>query len=95
MKCHVTASGLDECYLGEKYKITDGVGCEPCHGAGGDYYDMKTMKAIAAGELNPDSVGLIRPEESVCAVYHNEAGSELPFDYKVKAEIIAHPNPRK
>jgi hypothetical protein len=42
----------------------DGVGCEACHGAGGDYWKMTVMKdkdaAVAAGLILDPSTGCVR-----------------------------------
>jgi hypothetical protein len=94
LKCHVTAHGVDAKYLGDKYKITDGVGCESCHGPGGDYNKFSTMKAIASGETEPASVGLILPDEKLCVKCHNkESPTFKEFDFAKMYAKIAHPIP--
>jgi hypothetical protein len=96
LKCHVTAHGVKAELLGKKHKIEDGVGCESCHGAGGDYFKMSTMKKLAAGEIEPASVGLIEPDEKLCITCHNEESptyKEFVFEERVKQ--IAHPIPKK
>ncbi len=94
LKCHVTAYNVDPQFLGKKYKKTDGVGCESCHGAGGDYYKKKTMKAIMRGEITPESVGLIIPDEKVCVECHNEDSPAFKgFDFEKYKADIAHPIP--
>jgi len=72
LKCHVTGHGSKAEMLGKKYAATDGVTCESCHGAGGDYWKMKTMKSLAAGETKPADVGLLKPDEKTCVTCHNE-----------------------
>ncbi len=95
LKCHATAHGVDAKLLGTKYKIEDGVGCESCHGAGGDYYKMTTMKAISAGEIEPASVGLIIPDEKLCVSCHNEESPTYKeFVFKDRVKQIAHPIPK-
>ncbi|RMG29061.1 MAG: cytochrome C554 [Methanobacteriota archaeon] len=95
LKCHVTAYGVDAKFLGPKYKKEDGVGCESCHGPGGDYYKKKTMKAIRAGEIDPASVGLIKPDEKVCTKCHNEESPNYkPFNFEEFKKKIAHPIPQ-
>ncbi|MEE9169547.1 MAG: multiheme c-type cytochrome [bacterium] len=95
LKCHVTAYGVDEKLLGEKYTITAGVGCESCHGAGADYYKRKTMKAITAGTLDGATVGLIMPDEKVCVGCHNEESPYYKkFDFAAMSKKIAHPVPK-
>ncbi len=94
LKCHVTAFGVDAAFLGTKYDMKDGVGCESCHGAGGDYYKKKTMKAITAGKTDPASVGLVLPDEKVCVSCHNDKSPSFKgFDFKEASKKIAHPIP--
>lgn len=94
LKCHVTGHGVDAQYLGRRYKVTDGVGCESCHGAGGDYYKKATMKALVAGGIEPDSVGLTMPDEKVCVTCHNkESPGFKGFDFDEMVKKIEHPIP--
>jgi len=94
LKCHVTAFGVDAAFLGKKYDMKDGVGCESCHGAGGDYFKKKTMKAIVNGEIEPSSKGLTLPDEKVCTKCHNdESPSFKSFNFKEAKEKIEHPIP--
>lgn len=96
LKCHVTGHGVDKEFLGEKYAATEGVGCESCHGPGGDYGKMKTMKAITSGEIEPASVGLVIPDEKVCVGCHNEESPTYEeFDFEKMAAKIAHPIPEE
>jgi hypothetical protein len=92
--CHVTGYGVDAKYLGDKYDMTEGVGCESCHGAGGDYVSMKTMKAVASGEIEPASVGLVVPTKETCVGCHNEKSPTFKgFEYEKMVAKIAHPIP--
>ena len=94
LKCHVTAYDAAEELLGRRHSIEDGVGCESCHGAGGDYYKKKTMKAIYAGEIDGASVGLIEPTEELCVACHNEESPTYKeFVYDERVAEIAHPTP--
>jgi hypothetical protein len=91
LKCHVTAYGVDEKLLGSKYKLEDGVGCESCHGPGGDYMKLSIMKdhekSVAAG--------LVVPTEELCVSCHNEESPTYKkFVYKDKVALIAHPRPK-
>ncbi len=96
LKCHVTAYNVDKKYLGKKHKIEDGVGCESCHGPGGDYYKKKVMKAIYKGEQDGASLGLIKPDEKTCKTCHNpESPSFKDFNYKKRVKEITHPIPKK
>lgn len=94
LKCHVTAYGVAAELLGTKYAASDGVGCESCHGAGGDYYKKKTMVAITTGEIEAPSVGLVIPTEETCLVCHNEESPTFEgFVFEEMLEKIAHPIP--
>lgn len=72
LKCHVTGHGAAAELLGDKYSAEEGVTCESCHGAGGDYWNMKVMKGISAGEQDPAEVGLIKPDRKTCVGCHNK-----------------------
>ena len=94
IKCHVTGYDAAAEQLGTKYAVTDGVGCESCHGAGGDYYKKKTMKSITMGEIEGKSVGLVTPDKAVCEGCHNdESPSFESFDFDEMFKKIAHPMP--
>ncbi len=94
LKCHVTAYNADKKLLGKKYDKTQGVGCESCHGAGGDYYKKKTMKKLFEGKIKPESVGLTLPTEKVCLTCHNdESPSFKGFDFEKYLDKIKHPIP--
>ena len=94
LKCHVTAAGVDAKLLGKKYKMEDGVGCESCHGAGGDYYKKKTMAAITKGEQDGAAVGLMEPNEKVCVTCHNpESPTYKEFKFADRVKEVAHPDP--
>jgi hypothetical protein len=94
LKCHVTAHGVAEEFLGKRFDKADGVGCESCHGAGGDYYKKATMEGIASGEIDPASVGLLVPSEETCIQCHNEESPTYKeFDYETFFAKIAHPIP--
>lgn len=83
LACHVTGHGVKAELLGDKYDVAEGVTCESCHGAGGDYWKMSTMKALAAGETKPEDVGLLVPDEKTCVTCHNEKSptyKEFKFD---------------
>jgi len=94
LQCHVTGHGVDPEFLGSKYRATDGVGCESCHGAGGDYYKKKTMKAITKGEVDGATLGLIIPDEQTCVKCHNDKSPGYKaFDFEKAKAKIAHPIP--
>lgn len=94
LKCHVTGHGLEAGLFAEGFVKTDGVQCESCHGAGGDYYKMATMKSITKGEIDGASVGMVNPDKDVCVKCHNEESPTFKgFDYEKMAPKIAHPIP--
>jgi hypothetical protein len=96
LKCHVTGHGAAAELLGEKYAATDGVGCESCHGAGGDYYKKTTMVAVITGEIEAASVGLTLPNEKTCTACHNDKSPTfVEFDFEKMAAKIAHPIPEE
>ena len=94
LKCHVTGHGAPAELLGTKYDKTEGVGCESCHGAGGDYYKKSTMVSILTGEIDGATVGLRMPDEKTCKGCHNEESPTFTsFDFKEMSKKIAHPIP--
>jgi hypothetical protein len=91
LRCHVTGHGAPAELLGTKYSKEEGVGCESCHGAGGDYYKKKTMAAITAGEIEGASVGLVRPTKERCMECHNDQSPTFKgFDYEKYWAKIDH-----
>ena len=98
LKCHVTAYGVEEKYLGDKFAMIDGVVCEACHGAGGDYSKSAIMKTLIKGEIEPASVGLVLPDEKVCVTCHNEESPTFKaFEFEKAYAEIKHliPDERK
>ncbi|NNE45379.1 MAG: cytochrome C554 [Rhodothermales bacterium] len=94
LACHITAHGVAPELLGTKYSVEDGVSCESCHGAGGNYYKKKTMVSITSGETDGASVGLVTPTEETCVACHNDKSPTFKgFDFTEYSEKIAHPIP--
>lgn len=97
LKCHTTGHDAPPELKGKKYKLSEGVGCESCHGAGGDYYKSKVMKGLRNGTVDPITVGLIIPNEETCTQCHN-ADDIMPikeeFNFKKMWAKIAHPIPK-
>ena len=90
LQCHVTAHGVDEAELGKKYAVTEGVGCEACHGPGSEYKSMKAMKSHEAAV----AAGLVEQSAEVCTRCHNpESPTFQGFDYEEYVAKIAHPVP--
>lgn len=94
LKCHVTAYGVNEKFLDKGYKMEDGVSCESCHGAGGDYNSKKVMTDITMGKIDGATVGLVYPSEELCKTCHNEESPTYKeFVYAEKYKIIDHSYP--
>lgn len=94
LRCHTAGYDAPPELRGKKFDITEGVGCEACHGAGGDYYKSKVMKGLRAGTIEPASVGLIKPDESTCKRCHNsDSPTPKEFVFKEMWAKIAHPIP--
>ena len=94
MICHATGFDAPPELQGRKFDITEGVGCESCHGAGGDYYRSKVMRGLRKGSIKPESVGLIYPDENTCKKCHNpENHTSKEFIYEERWAKIAHPIP--
>ena len=94
LQCHVDGHGVDAVYLGAKYAKEDGVGCESCHGAGGDYWKKTVMKDITMGKVDGATLGLIKPTEKVCVQCHNEKSPTFKgFVFEEMYKKIAHPYP--
>jgi hypothetical protein len=92
LECHVTGFGAPKERLIDKYKITDGVGCESCHGPGGDYWKMDVMKDHAKSV----AAGMVVPDEKTCRGCHNPRSPNFQgFDYQASLAKIAHPNPQR
>ncbi len=84
--CHTTAVG------DAKIMVTDGVTCEACHGAGGDYWKKTVMvdhdASVAAG-LNADP-------KAGCVTCHNEKSPTFKgFDFDEYFAKIKHNVPAK
>jgi Zn finger protein HypA/HybF involved in hydrogenase expression len=90
LKCHITAFGVPDSLLGEKYSVDEGVTCEACHGPGEKYKSMKIMKDKELALKN----GLIEPTEELCVTCHNEESPTYkPFKYAEKVKAIDHSYP--
>ena len=78
----------------QKITLEEGVSCESCHGAGGDYWKKSTMEGLFKGEIEPASVGFRMPDEETCRGCHNEKNPfHKEFDFAAAKAKIAHPYP--
>jgi hypothetical protein len=92
LQCHVTAFGIDQKYLDKYFRMEDGVGCESCHGPGQDYYSNKVMNDLYEKRIEPETVGLLDPDEELCKTCHNENSPTYKgFSYDEFSRRIAHP----
>ena len=91
LKCHTAGYGADSSLFGEAFVKADGVQCEACHGAGGDYMSMSVMKDKAAAI----AAGMVIPTKEVCVKCHNsESPNFTGFDFEKFYPEIAHPMPK-
>lgn len=94
LRCHTAGYDAPAELRGKKFDITEGVGCEACHGAGGDYYKSKVMKGLSAGTIEYAGVGLVKPDESTCKQCHNsDSPTPKEFVFEEMWAKIAHPIP--
>jgi hypothetical protein len=94
LKCHVTAHGVAASKKESSFSMEEGVGCEACHGPGSEYKGMKVMKDLAAGKVEPKTVGFIPGKKETCLGCHNEESPTYkPFKYEEDYKKIAHPTP--
>ena len=89
IKCHSTVGHVDPDYI-VGLKISEGVSCESCHGAGSGYKSNTVMKSR---EKSLEK-GLIIPTEQVCKTCHNEESPHFKgFNFEEYVAKIAHPIP--
>jgi hypothetical protein len=92
LKCHVTGFEAPAALKTEKHKAEEGVSCESCHGAGGDYWKMTVMK----DRQQSIDAGMIVPDEKTCTGCHNaESPTFKSFDFAGCQAKIAHPDPTR
>ena len=93
LKCHTSGYNVDAKLIGDKFKITDGVQCETCHGPGADYKSKKVMEnrddAIANGLMVPANI------EEFCITCHNaESPTYVEFNFETMWDKIKHQVPK-
>jgi len=82
LKCHATAYHKPAGGTLGAYSIYEGVGCEACHGPGGEHAMKDRAKAHAIGTKHPS------PE--TCLECHRNAHGK-PFDVRAALKVVAHP----
>jgi YVTN family beta-propeller protein len=70
----------------EFHSLYEGVGCEACHGAGGNYYPEAIMTDAHAAK----AAGLKEVTRQTCLRCHENA-HDKPFDFDQAVTKIAHP----
>lgn len=89
IKCHSTVGHVDPDLIAG-LKISEGVSCESCHGAGGGYKTNSIMK----DREKSIKKGLILPTEEVCLTCHNDESPHFKgFNFDEYVAKIAHPVP--
>ena len=86
LKCHTTAYHQPSEGVIESYSLYEGVGCEACHGSGGDYYPEAVMRDPRAAK----AAGLKEVTRQTCLGCHEDA-HDKPFDFDEAMKKIAHP----
>jgi hypothetical protein len=93
-KCHVTAYGVPASRLAPTYRDEDGVGCEACHGPGGDYLEPHTDPNFDRKKLAAMGFRLLRDideRDRLCRRCHNELSPTYkPFNVESFSTIIRH-----
>jgi hypothetical protein len=93
-KCHVTAYGVSADRLGAKYRDEDGVGCEACHGPGGDYLNKHYGPNVNEQELKAMGFKVysdLSQRDQLCRACHNELSPTYkPFNVEAFSAAIRH-----
>lgn len=100
LKCHTTEFVLKGTEKSKSYNITEGVGCEGCHGAGSEYSAAEIMREESSFIRN----GGVKGDEKTCLKCHSPKANkektlkddtcpfqQTDFDYKTAFEKIKHP----
>jgi Cytochrome c554 and c-prime len=100
LKCHTTEHFVTGVEKSGFFNISEGVGCEVCHGAGSRYTPAEIMKDENLFMHN----GGLKGDEKTCEPCHSSEGNkdqklseevcpfqENDFDYKSAFEKIKHP----
>ncbi len=95
LSCHVSGNNVDKKYIGAKFNMEDGVQCETCHGAGGDYKSLKIMKDVKLAVEN--GLHVYDNPKDLCVKCHNENSPTHKGEYNFEEMWgkIKHPVPSK
>jgi nitrate/TMAO reductase-like tetraheme cytochrome c subunit len=107
LRCHVTGYDKEAKKAPEKVKLEEGVGCESCHGPGGEHVAL-AKKALSDKSIDPKPAIVTAPDENNCTQCHNPEsptwnperyttadGKKVGFDFEQAYKVIAHQNPKK
>lgn len=90
LRCHVTGYGEADS-LTAALDPAEGVTCQACHGAGGDYYKKSIMEDRDASIAN----GMTADPKAGCVLCHNEESPTYKaFDAEERWAEIAHQVPK-
>ena len=94
LKCHASGYNVDAKFIGEKFKVEDGVQCETCHGPGEDYKSKKIMENRE--EAIKNGLKVHENMEEFCISCHNaESPTYVDFNLAEMWDKIKHPVPEK
>jgi YVTN family beta-propeller protein len=85
LKCHTTGHGQNGRFT-NTFTVSEGVGCEACHGPGSEYMAEAVMRDRVAAQR----AGLIVPASSTCQGCHDNPHGKA-FDATMAVKKIAHP----
>lgn len=89
LQCHVTGHGGDSTMVA-KLIVENGISCESCHGAGGDYWKIPIMKDHDKAVAN----GLTAKPKEACITCHNaKSPTYKEFKFEEYWEKIKHATP--
>jgi len=86
LECHTTAHHNPAGGFLEGFALSEGIGCEACHGPGSQYSHEAVMRDERAAKL----AGLREVTRETCLACHEDAHGK-PFDYEKALAEIAHP----
>jgi hypothetical protein len=81
--CHTTAAQDPDALMADPYRVSEGVGCEACHGPGSSYMDRDVMSS--RGQFL--SHGGVVPDETTCRKCHRDPER---FDFQSWWQKIDH-----
>ena len=86
LRCHATGFADPAGGVLDGFSVSEGVGCESCHGPGSDYM----AEAIMTDPRSAEQSGLRKVTKQTCLGCHEGAHGK-PFDVDAAWQAIAHP----